>query len=207
MLTIEQQADEIYSAFSEQHKAKALASVKLGDVPKWESGDFAIDMIDELNEKYSATAIYEAVGKLYHVKGGTIKRRVHVSKNIPRTWINNNPHLSYSYWKTIADANHIEPKELAMSEVLLWISDHNKQYGLPSVALVESWVYGDGKVDYMWRLRSNDAVSLLDKIYYDDGTPTALKILVGWCRSMINQYLEHGISPLSLSVDKKRDGE
>lgn len=205
MPSIEEQAADIYASFSNDKRAQVLKSLKLSDVPKWESGQLALDMREELEDRYSVTAIYHAVGLLYHCKGSTIRRRVFVSKNIPPDLVKDYPHLTYNYWKVIADANHADNKLQSIYEVLLWISNYQEQYkNLPPVDLVEVWVRGDDRVDHLWRLRGESAVALLDKLYYDDKTPTAFKILVGWCRGMLSQYLELGYSPLEI---KQKKGE
>lgn len=203
MPTTEQQAKDILDkVIGSEYKSIAYHDLKASDRASWNSARLAIDLRSEIGDRYSVTAINLAVAKLYHVRESTIRRRVHVANRIPKELVDARPDLSFSYWKEIADASHVEDKAQAISEVLLWIDNHKEQYKeLPSVATVHSWITDNGYTQSVWVLRAGSVISTLDKLYDDRQAPQEFKILVGWCRGMINQYLVHGISPLGLVND------
>lgn len=197
---IEQQASYIYDdIITDEQKDQAIEDIKGSDAEAWNSARLAVELIDALEGELRVSSVYKAVALLYHKADSTIKRRCVVARRISPEMVCTNPRLSFSYWKVVADASHLDDKAQAMGEVVVWIEDHLEAYGkLPSVRTVEGWVYGDDDVTRpVWRLYSDSVTDKMELIYYDERTPDDYRALIGWARGMILYYLETGISPMT----------
>lgn len=205
---IEAQAEVILKhIITDCEKRRAAWDIMNADAEAWNSARLAARLVsdDEIVAELSKSAVYRAVANLYKRTDSTIRRRVKAALIIPEGVVEAHPQLSFSYWRTCADAKH-RPEPLESVLDIVWmIERETERFGkLPPVSTVESWVYRDGneRVKTVWMSRAEGIDSQLEKIIHDRYAPEDFRSFAGWLRAMLLSYLETGKSPLVMGTDK-----
>lgn len=200
--TVEEQAEVILKhIITDIEKEVARIDVESADAEAWNSARLAARLVsdDEIVSELSKSAVYRAVAQLYKRRDTTIKRRVKAALVIPEGVVREHPQLTFSYFRTAADAKHrCTPLESAL-DIIWMIEREAERFGkLPPVSTVEAWVYRDSneKVKTVWMSRADGISDQLEKIIHDRYAPEDFRSFAGWIRVMLLSYLETGKSPL-----------
>lgn len=197
----EQYADLILvEIITAAERAQAEIDKANGDNEQWHSARLAARLIGELDGELPRVSIYRAVAKLYQRSDNTIKRRLKVALMVSPTLQAAHVDLSFSHWRTCCDAVHQSTPEESMLDIVWQIEAWKDRGEMPAVSLVEGWVYGKDhgeRAKHLWRIRGEAIYDRLEKIKVDGYAPDDFRGLIGYCQTLIQSYLDTGISPLN----------